>query len=88
MGGMKTTNNRRPVLVLAVVLLAVILPLAYPLSAGPAKLLVHGGYMDPLTYFSVYRPLIVYSSDHRNSPIVTALEWYLSWWGGPIDLMQ
>lgn len=73
---------------LVVVLLLFLLPLAYPLSAGPAKLLVHRGTMDPLTYFSIYRPLAAYSYDHPDSVIVKTWDWYLSWWGDPIDLMQ
>jgi hypothetical protein len=88
MGGIRTSNNRQLAVVLAAILLVAAIPFAYPLSAGPAKLLVHGGYMEPLTYFSVYRPLAAYSYDHPSSPVVSAWEWYLSWWGGPIDLMQ
>ncbi len=88
MGGMSDKDNKRrsivATIVIALVILLLLLPVFYVLSAGPALWLVHHGYLDALTFFSLYRPLMAYAYDHETFNSV--MNWYMSWWGGPIDL--
>jgi hypothetical protein len=87
MGGMSSKRNRRPtvaLLCLALFVFLLILPVAYIFSAGPAVWLVNHGHLDVLAYFALYRPVIAFAYDHQTFNDV--MNWYLSLWGGPIDL--
>ena len=61
-------------------------PVLYLLSAGPAMWLVKHGYMGVPTFFATYQPAMAFAYDHQwfNS----FMNWYLSWWGGPLELSQ
>ena len=71
-------------LMIVLVIGVLLLPVAYVLSAGPALWLVHHNSLDPWTYFSLYRPVMSFAYNHQT--FNDAMNWYLSWWGGPIEL--
>ena len=84
---MDQNRKGRPIIGIIGLVLAIVLllsPLGYILSAGPAIWMVHHGYLDVMTYFAVFRPLIAFAYDHET--FNNAMNWYLSWWGGPVSL--
>ena len=72
------------VALLVIALFIALSPVLYLLSAGPAIWLVRHGYMDAPAFFATYRPAMAFAYDHEwfNS----LMNWYMSWWGGPLDL--
>ena len=71
-------------LLIVLVIGVLLLPVAYVLSGGPAIWLVHHNRLDPLTYCAIYEPLAAFAYNHPTFNAV--MNWYLSWWGGPIQL--
>lgn len=64
------------VIVLAI-LIALLLPILYCLSIGPAVLLISAGYISEGTAQVFYTPLIWL---HEHTSFAPILEWYVEFW--------
>ena len=71
-----------PAVALAV-LVVILLPVVYVLSAGPAHRLCQQGLIDREIVQAIYRPLVEALDRDRTGPIRSAYYWYLELWLPP-----